>query len=414
MKLDTLALAGLTVTVLASLAMSVFAARRTTKPILVATLTGGPLFIAAAVAMDLPPVYTALNLAAGWNVVWPVQRAITLVDIWLIQTFFVYIDVDATDSAGTKRATRRVAISFAAMVLSVAAMCALFAINHNSIDYVYGPQGRLQSPGPVELVSVGATTIANPYMAYCSLSTAVMCWRWSRRTNKFWLRVGLVIWAVSRVLAALFVIHICFWWLSAAVGHVPSYPELAVDVPISVIAILLSVIGVMIPTWAATPAAIIAGIQYYRARVQLYPLRMALQNLRPEIANDVPATARRDRLRITRLKSALVARTLALWDVYAESSRTLPAELRAQLPTRIHADTTEENVTAIAAAVSDDLRTAFAIAGLRPDIAPLRVHRAVPAKDPGLRVEVQTWQQVNDLLSAAATTDASLAEKSSA
>jgi hypothetical protein len=119
----------------------------------------------------------------------------------------------------------------------------------------------------------------------------------------------------------------------------------------------------------------------------------------------------RDRLRVTRLKSALVARTLTLWDVYAETSRTLPAELRAPLPARIAADSTEEDVTAVARAVSNDLRAAFARAGLRPDIAPLRVHRAVPAKDPGLRVEVQTWQQVNDLLGTAATVP--LTEKSS-
>ncbi len=409
MKLGTLALAGLVITVLASLAMSVFAARRTTKPILVATLTGGPLFIAAAVAMDLPPVYTALNAAAGWNMVWPVQRAITMVDIWLIQTFFVYIGVHRADQAATRQATRRVVVSFIAMALSVACMCTLFSINHTSIDYVYGPQGRLQSPGPVELVSVGANIADNPYVVYCSLSTALMCWQWSRRTNRFLLRTGLLIWSLSRVLAAVFATHITFWWLSAAVGQVPSYPELAVDVPISVASVLLSVIGAMVPTLAAVPGLIIAGVQYHRARIQLYPLRMALHSLHPRIAGDAPKTVWRDRLRITRVKSALVARTLTLWDVYAETSRTLPPELRAPLPARIAADSTQDDVTAVAKAVSNDLRAAFARAVLRPDIAPLRVHRAVPAKDPGLRVEVQTWQQVNDLLGTAVL----LPEKSS-
>ncbi|OXM45178.1 hypothetical protein CFP75_31800 [Amycolatopsis alba DSM 44262] len=236
-----------------------------------AALSLSSLFLALAVALQIPPVHDVLAYKAGWNLFWPTQWALTIACCLMVHIFA--IRAVATSRNQARLATRRItALMGAAFLVAFA----LFSTDPDHPDFVLGPQSRLEVPGHVPILVGLAWVVVMATLASSAMTHAVRAWHWAAKSpepTKAWLRAGLRISAAGFGVGVLYCLHSAAYQTAEMVGWIPAWTQQSVSDPLITAAPTLIFIGSVLPAIESWHRERLDGTRLLR---RLEPIRRLL------------------------------------------------------------------------------------------------------------------------------------------
>lgn len=287
-------------------------------------LTIGCLALAAAVAIQLPVVYPALNAGAGFNAAWPVQHVLVVVAAHLIVVFFLH---------STGRATRANERALGAVaVVAAVVMCALFAAEPGARDFVHGPGGLNDTGGTPTAAGAWAFITFSVYLGTAIVVISRLSARWARKARHIrWLSVGLGLVSVGSVFGFGYCLHKFLYQLALVSGHTPSWTVSSVEGWLMPAATALSASGIVLAASGAhldrrPRGPLRLWWEHYRARRALYPLWHRFRTAMPEIGLIPPGRVLPDWLLLDNAAFRLHRAVVETWDGARHIRSLVPPE----------------------------------------------------------------------------------------
>ena len=276
----------------------------------------GCLALAVAVAIQLPPVYPALNAAAGFNAAWPVQHALVVLAAHLVVVFFLHSTEDAAAPGFRRRVTALGGVAIAASAL----MCGLFALEPHARDFVHGPGGLNDSGGSPTAAGAWAFITFSVYLGTAIAVISRQSARWARRARHIpWLSAGLALVSAGTLFGFAYCLHKLLYQLAMAAGWEPGWTVSSVEGWLMPAATALSASGVVLAASGAHlgrrprgPVRMWWG--HYRARRALYPLWHRFRTVMPEIGLIPPGRVVPDWLLLDNAAFRLRRAVVETWD----------------------------------------------------------------------------------------------------
>ncbi|MFC5289664.1 MAB_1171c family putative transporter [Actinokineospora guangxiensis] len=293
-------------------------------------LTVSCVALATAVAIQLPPVYLALNDAAGFNAAWPVQHVLAVLAAHLVVVFFLHSTKDTrTEGPGFRR---RVNALGGVAIAASALMCGLFALDPGARDFVHGPGGLNDSGGSPTAAGAGAFLVFSVYLGTAIVVISRQSARWARKARHIpWLSAGLALVSAGTLFGFAYCLHKLLYQLATVAGWEPGWTVSSVEGWLMPAATALSASGVVLAASGAHlgrrprgPVRMWWG--HYRARRALYPLWHRFRTVMPEIGLIPPGRVVPDWLLLDNAAFRLRRAVVETWDGARHIRSLVPPE----------------------------------------------------------------------------------------